>query len=111
MVGAISQIQNRYDRIFITNKYGRPYIYILFYQHYSPRVFWGTRDAERDWYGFWTVNGFGKYRFGPFPSMDMRKDEKWLFVAGPEGSPKEANAITTISFPGGETAFEIGEVR
>ncbi len=111
MTSVVSDIQDRYDRIFITNKYGRPYIYLLFYQKYPPQQFWQTRDAERDWYGFWTVKGYDKFRFGPFPGSATRKNEKWLVVAASNELPKEASTITNIAFPSGETAFEIGEIE
>jgi 4-amino-4-deoxy-L-arabinose transferase-like glycosyltransferase len=100
-----------YDKIFITQSYGRPYIYFLFYEKYSPTEYLRTRDAERDWFGFWSVSGFGKYRFGDIPSTSHRESDKWLLVAAPGGLPKESRYIGKITFPNGDTAFELADVR
>lgn len=111
MVEYVSEIQKDYDRVFITKTYGRPYIYLLLFQEFPPQQYWDTRDASRDWFGFWTVKGFDKYRFGDFEPLDTRGEEKWLLVAGPMGLPGESKPLKQIKFPNGETAFEIGELR
>jgi 4-amino-4-deoxy-L-arabinose transferase-like glycosyltransferase len=111
MVEKVNELQDNYDRIYITRTYGRPYIFMLLYLNYPPNQFWESRDASRDWFGFWTVKGFDKYRFGDFDPIDTRGEEKWLLVAGPMGLPGEARQMEQISFPNGEVAFDIGEIR
>lgn len=54
MVREIQKFQDSFDKVYVTNINQVPYIYLLFYQHYSPQKFLserGTRDA------------FGKYFF------------------------------------------------
>ena len=111
MINRVSQMQGDYDQVFITNKYGRPYIYLLFYQGFDPRLFWTTRVAQRDWYGFWTVESFDRYRFGGIPDKSSSQNQKWLIVAAPTELPKEAKRLELVYFPDGEVAFEIGELR
>ena len=110
-VEIVSSLQDDYDRVFFTRKYGRPYIFLLFHQKYPPLRYWESKDSERDWYGFQTVKGFDKYRFGDIPLNEFAEGEKWLLVTGPDGMPKEARPMTKVLFPDGETAFEIGEMQ
>lgn len=111
MVDYVSSIEEEYDKIFITRKYGRPYIFVLLYKQFPPEKYWQSRRAQRDWFGFWTVEGFDKFGFGDFPQLDTRKEEKWLLVAGSDGLPAEADLLKEIHFPNGEKVFEIGEIR
>jgi 4-amino-4-deoxy-L-arabinose transferase-like glycosyltransferase len=110
-VNSLALLQDDYDRVYVTNKYGRPYIYLLFYQKYAPQSFWETRDAERDWFGFWTVKGFDKYIFSDPPAKEDENTQRWLLVTGPDGLPQKANPIEKILFPNGDTVFEIGELE
>ncbi len=110
LVQEVTKIEDDYDKIFITRTYGRPYIYFLLYQQYDPEAYWTQRNAERDWFGFWTVNGFGKYIFGNHPSLEERGEERWLIVSGPDGLPAEGRKLSEITFPNGELSFEIGEL-
>lgn len=103
------KLQDGYDRIFVTTKYGRPYVYFLFFQRYPPESYWNTREIERDWFGFWNVSGFDKYSFNGLPK-ENKSGEKWLLVADPEGMPQAAKTITSVAFPNGEPAFVIGEL-
>lgn len=46
--------ENKYDRIYITGKYWRPYIFALFYQKYPPKLYQQAISNDR----------IGKYYFG-----------------------------------------------
>ena len=52
-----------YEKFFITNAVGRPYIYYLFYNKTSPQDFRKTAQITKDPQGFTHVDGFGKYVF------------------------------------------------
>ena len=108
MVVKVSALESRYDHVVVTNSLGRPYIYFLFYQKISPEVFWTNKQADRDWAGLWTVNGFGKYDFdlASIPKLEG----KILVVAKPSEMPTEARILDEVKQLNGETVFEIGEL-
>lgn len=64
MVQHVAAVQGKYSCISVTEALGRPYIYFLLYTKYPPEKYWATRSVTRDWFGFWYVRGFDKYRFG-----------------------------------------------
>ncbi|MBI4099504.1 hypothetical protein HY440_00700 [Candidatus Microgenomates bacterium] len=97
--------QFKYDHISVTDLYGRPYIYFLFYQNYSPQKYWQSRDISRDWFGFWTVSGFDKLSFGDSPG----KVGRWLYLRGPGQSPSGAKLLTIVADLSGHPVFEISE--
>lgn len=55
--------QNKYEKIWVTNSLGRPYIYYLFYLKIKPDEFRKTATIFRDSFGFVTVSSIGKYQF------------------------------------------------
>ena len=109
LVEYVSPMKEAYDRIYVTSTYGRPYIYFLFYLKYPPQEYWMTKTAERDWFGFWTVESFDRFIFRDPPGKDPSQNEKWLVVSDPGGLPEKATKLLEITFPNGDTAFEIGE--
>lgn len=78
MVEYVATIQKDYDYIDVTNHYGRPYIYFLFYNRYDPQKYWQNRQASKDRFGFWTVAVFDKYVFDGRP-----RQGKTLYVRSP----------------------------
>lgn len=102
MVNYVRSIENKYDFVSVTNKYGRPYIYFLFYEKYPPSLYWVNRKIDRDWYGFWYVHSFGKYVFdGPIPRG------KGLFVRGADETPQGIKILKSIYSPKGEVIFNV----
>ncbi len=91
MVEYVSRIQNNYDYVSVTNHYGRPYIYFLFYNQYSPEKYWRNRLAFKDQFGFWSVAGFDKY---VFDGREMKG--KGLFVRSPEEPMPGHKEIKTL---------------
>lgn len=106
-VQSISKIENYYDHIVVTESLGRPYIYFLFYQKWNPRDYLQERDASRDWFGFWTVRGFGKYKFGleSLPNLTGRI----LVLGKPEETKNLSHILETFSTPDGSPVLVLGE--
>lgn len=105
MVSYVSSVEKKYDHILVTGKYGRPYIYFLFFKQYSPEKYWVTKSVSRDQFGFWTVNGFDKYFFGDAP----KKTSKSLVVWDNSALPVGKVPIKTITEPSGQVVFQIYE--
>jgi 4-amino-4-deoxy-L-arabinose transferase-like glycosyltransferase len=106
-VGFVSRVEKDYDQVVVTEGLGRPYIYFLFYKKYPPEKFWQERQASRDWWGLWTVSGFGKYKFGV--KYLENSSGKTLFVVAPDEVSIKGKILTTINYLNGEPALKIGE--
>lgn len=101
----ISKLEHQFDFIAVSNTLGRPYIYFLFYNQVDPQYYWQTRLANRDWFGFWTVSGFGKYRF----DLDQLPNLKGkILIIGNSSETKNFNILGTIYSPKGEIVLRIG---
>ncbi len=107
MVEAVGEIEADYDRVVISKSAGRPYIYFLFYQQYSPEKFWQYQDQViKEPAGFINVVGFDRYEFRQI-DWEEEKKEGVLFVAGKEGAPQEARVLRAIRFLNNEPAFTL----
>ncbi len=104
-----ASVEKNYDQIIVTEKLGRPYIYFLFYQQINPAFYLQTRIASRDWFGFWTIGGFGKYRFG-IDALTRTKG-KILFVGAPSETPPGAKILKNVNYFDGEPALVISEIE
>lgn len=102
--------EGNYDEIWVTNQYGRPYIFFLFYGQVQPGVFWQEGKTWTDEFGFYHVDAFGKYRFGQF-DFTKASGKKILLIGAPQDIPKEFHRLTKISFLDSKTAFEVAEIR
>lgn len=102
MVQSVAKIENRYDYISVTNNLGRPYIYFLFYNQYSPQKYWANRDVSRDKFGFWTVAGFDKYVF--FSGIP-EKMGRWLYVRSLTDQMTGKHLLETIYDFSGKPVF------
>lgn len=109
LVSYVQSNQDRYDRIWITDKYDQPYILLLFYLKYPPQMFQGHHQLTfRDKFNFSTVRDFGKYHFESSPWEKVRDIHSTLIVAAPEDIPDVGvNIVKTIYFPSGSPAFKI----
>ena len=105
LVEKVNRLEPNYDRIYITNDLGRPYIYFLLYNQIDPLVYIAERKAERDWYGFWTVFGFGKYDF----SGSQKETGRVLVVGGKDTFVHSGKKLDTVMAPDGSAIFDIGE--
>lgn len=67
LVRYLKSVENNYDQIYVTNDFGRPYIYFLFYNQIDPAQFQleGRTTRTGDVFGFFDVHAVGKYKFDP----------------------------------------------
>lgn len=107
MVEYVSEKENNYDHIFVTNSWGRPYIYFAFYQKYPLDRFLTERNAERDAFGFWDVKSLGKIKFN-FTDLPITSG-RVLIVTTPNNIPGGFHEVNRIKNPLGEDVFIIGE--
>lgn len=109
LVNYISENQNKYEKVFITERYDQPYILFLFYMKYSPEKFQSNHTlTARDMYGFSTVRNFDKYYFETINFEEIRSENPNSLIIGTEKEiPVEANIVKTIYFPGNQTAFKV----
>lgn len=64
MAEYINQNYHRFDRFVITEKYGQPYIFVLFYSQYDPRKYQTqAKISAPDKFGFGQIDKFDKYLF------------------------------------------------
>jgi 4-amino-4-deoxy-L-arabinose transferase-like glycosyltransferase len=108
MVTQVRALEDHYDKIYVTQQLGRPYIYFLFYNLTDPREFVEKREAERDWYGFWSVKGFKKYDFTD-PLIIPTDGQRILKVGPVKTFADSGKKLAEIKAPDGSVIFEIGE--
>lgn len=104
-VKTASEVENSFDYILVTESLGRPYIYFLFYNKIDPVYYIKSREANRDWFGFWYIHGFGKYRFGlnQLPNLNGK-----ILLIGTESETKNYNNILkTIYSPDNKIIFKL----
>ena len=97
----IKNVENQFDKIYVTEELGRPYIYALFYLQYSPEQFRKNAVIEREVYGFVHVRGFGKYRFAK-DFNDLSSEERILYVDVPGKVPESASIQKIFNLLNGE---------
>ncbi|MFH0864219.1 MAG: phospholipid carrier-dependent glycosyltransferase [Candidatus Gottesmanbacteria bacterium] len=102
-ISYINRVYKQYDRIVITNNMGRPYIYFLYYNQYSPYKFRQTATIKRDTFGFVDVLGFDKYIFTNNFDLPAKPGQKTLFIVFPQDVPKTKAVKETINLPNGST--------
>src|SRR5207253_1661710 len=92
-------VKNNYDKIYVTEDLGRPYIYALFYGQGSPTNLETSAKIRREAAGFVHVDSFGKYVFsGSLPSHNG----KFLYINSPGKVPGNAQKLKTFNLPNGE---------
>lgn len=101
-VSYLKQEEGKYDQIFFTQELGRPYVYVLFYQHYDPVAFRKDSLVARDVFGLVTVKKFDKYVFDK-TLLDTNK--KILYVDIFKNVPKNAKTQKTFYLLNGKTVL------
>lgn len=105
----VEKIKDNYDEIIMTDKYGRPYIYVLFYTGISPSDYWKTGVIKKDKFGFYNVYKVGKYRFVESAKIRNVPVKKTLFVISADEKVGKMKIIKEINFPNGKNAFILAE--
>lgn len=99
--GLIERIEpeiERYDKIYVTDRYDQPYILFLFYLKFPPEEFQSqVKLSPRDEYGFSTVKSFDKFYFGEI-NWDKLKDEKNILVIGTAEEIPKSDKIEEIFY-------------
>ncbi|MGB9706528.1 MAG: glycosyltransferase family 39 protein [Microgenomates group bacterium] len=112
LVEYIKPIKDKYQKIYITEKYDQPYILFLFYLKYSPSDF--QKEAvltPRDKFGFSTVRDFSNFHFENIKWEEVSKQKNVLVCGTEEEIPSGEKISKIISFPSGRPAFKCVEVR
>ncbi len=109
LVPFVESVQDKYQKIIVTDSYDQPYILFLFYSKYPPAKFQNNHTLTvRDQYNFSTVKNYGKFYFESTNWDQVRDIHNALIVANPKDLPAGGyNLIKTINFPNGQPAFKI----
>ncbi len=128
LVSYLQEVEENYDRIYVTDRYDQPYILFLFYLQYPPEKFQQeVKLTPRDKFGFSTVRGFNKYHFESINFEELKEEanvliigtdkeipelkisEKTLKLVEEGKIPMPPRIIKEIYFKNGEVAFRIVE--
>lgn len=104
----ISENQNKYQKIWVADRYDQPYILFLFYLKYSPEKFQSSHElTARDKFGFSTVREFDKFHFEEVNFDKIRPENPNALIVGTdEEIPAEANIVKKIYGSNGYLYFE-----
>lgn len=106
LVKYVSEEHNKYDKVYITDTLGRPYIYFLFYSNYDQEKFRKTANIEREALGFVNVKGFDNYVFIQDVTEEMSSKGHNLYVVRPERVPVGAKIEKTFRLLNGTKVLE-----
>lgn len=110
LVAYTESVKDKYQKIWVTDRYDQPYILFLFYSAYDPKKFQGNHKLTfRDKYNFSTVRDYDKYHFASVPWPDILKEKNTLIVATSDEVPSITGAVKIINFPNEKPAFVIYE--
>jgi len=93
--------EQQFDKIFVTDALGRPYIYYLFYLQVPPETFRKNAKIERDSFGFVKVKDFGKFSFDSNISGSKLKGKKVLYISDMKNIPQKAKVLKTFYLKNG----------
>jgi len=106
MIDFVKEAQDEYDYIVVTRSLGRPYIYFLFYQQYSPSQFWQNKQEAIEPFGVRNILSFDKYKFEDKPETDLKGKVLYIMTKG-ETQLSNVNLLKTIYLLNGEVVFYI----
>lgn len=110
LVSYVSEKQDNFKNIVVTDRYDQPYIMFLFYLKYPPQDFQDKHVlTPRDQYGFSTVREFDKYVFISITDWDkLREEYRDSLIAGTnEEIFHGTNVVKVINFPNGKPVFKV----
>lgn len=104
----VSDISSRYEKIYVTESIGRPYMYVLFYQRYDPSKYLSQKESYFDDAGFYHVSGFDRYEFVGNELPPVKTGFLYVLPAG--SVPDGARILKTIRKLNGEPVLEIFDI-
>ncbi len=108
----IKQNYDKYDRIFISKKYGEPHEFLLFYLQYDPSKLRNdphlVRYFKSDWY--W-VDQFDKFIFVNDWEVKEKVKDAGLLITSLGNYPENSKFLKTINFLDGKVVFDILEIK
>lgn len=111
----LNKIENKYDQIYITGKYWRPYIFFLFYNKYPPSLYQANpSNSKIGKFYFGTAsydNTNPRYNYQEKNLEDLLLEPKTLFVLSPEELKPFFRVNKIIYSPSGEKVFLVVEHR
>ena len=102
-IAKVKQLEGDYNRIVITEGYGRSYMYTLFFTQTDPETYVADKRSTFDAAGFYHVFGFGKYEFRENGTGSIERGT--LYMATPKETPEQIRVFEIIKRPNGEPAF------
>jgi len=104
-LGYQDQFKN-FDKVIISDEYGQPYIFALYYLKYNPEQFRAeVKYNPVNNRGFSTVSKFGKFEFQKIDQTLNTGLERTLIFASPSERLKNLIPFAQIKFLDGRTAF------
>lgn len=109
LVNYVSENQEKYKDIYVTDRYDQPYILFLFYMKYPPQQFQENHTLTvRDEFGFSTVSNFSKYHFGIINFTRMKTgNPNSLIIGTSDEIPRESSIIKRIYGSNGYEYFDV----
>lgn len=105
--------EDNYDKIYVTGKYWRPYIFMLFYNRYDPKLYQQDPNNSRIgkyYFGYASYDTTNpRYIYNQFSVDTLRKTPKTLLALAPEEVREGDRQIYTIYTITGKPVFIIIE--
>ncbi len=118
MISDLMKIKDKYNKVVITDSWGQPYIYYLFYTKYPPADFQKQAVLDQPTVDVGTVRKIDNVDLRHIYWPSDRGLKNSLFVGTPDELPdqdvlpfKEFKTLGQINFLDGETAFRMVETR
>ena len=104
----VNQKQSEVSDVYITNKFGQPYIFVLFYTAYDPATYQKRSQFIANSNGdVGEVTGFGKYHFQPIFWPSLKDQKSALIIGGEYELPvNDTQPFATIYYPNGKIALK-----
>ena len=116
MVSDLEKIQSKYEKVVVTDTWGQPYIFYLFYTKYPPQKYHQQAVLDQPLVDVGTVRKIDNIEFRHVYWPTDRGDKKSLFVGTVEELPdkdilpfKEFRILEDIDYLNGENAFRLVE--
>lgn len=98
--------KENYEKIYFTQDFGRPYVYVMFYGKYPVDVLQKDADVSREALGFVHVDRLSKYNF---PKVLPSPESGNLYVNVPDKIPGGVKILHTVYLPNGKPSLVIYE--